>query len=275
MNRKRHQLSVNRGFFYVWADKLGTQREADGRPCFEGNHVPVWEKARKGQSRYAVLGKWAESLWKERKLSHQTYEEYLYLSRDGVLPKKRNLDEVRTWEARRSEQQERDETSRRVKARLFKPFEEDPAVTSWLQLFRQELDRYPFLVVLAPSRAGKTEFAKSLFRRPLVLGVGDLEHFPEGMRQFERSVHDGLVLDDLRDFAFCVKHQEKLQGKVDKAVEFASTPGGKCAYEKWLWRVPVVFTANYTTRNRELLQSNDFLGNSDNRVVVTRAAPPT
>ena len=41
------------------------------------------------------------------------------------------------------------------------------------------------------------------------------------------------------------------------------------------WRVPVVFTANYTTRNRELLQSNDFLGNSDNRVVVTRTAPPT
>lgn len=61
-----------------------------------------------------------------------------------------------------------------------------------------------------------------------------MEHFTEGMRQFDRSLHDSLVLDDLRDFAFCVKHQEKLQGKVDKAVELASTPGGKCAYQKWL-----------------------------------------
>ena len=102
-----------------------------------------------------------------------------------------------------------------------------------------------------------------------------MEHLAEGMRQFDRSLHDSLVLDDLRDFAFCVKRQEKLQGKVDKAVELASTPGGKCAYQKWLWRVSVVFTADYTTRSRELLESNDFLGNSENRVVVTRVGPPT
>ena len=130
-------------------------------------------------------------------------------------------------------------------------------------------------VVHAPSYCGKTEWANSLFQRPLELKVGTLQHFPEAMRRFDRDNFDGLVLDDVRDLTFLSEHQEKLQGKVDKAVEFASTPGGKCAYEKWLWRVPVVFTANYTTRNRELLQSNDFLGNQDNRVVVTRTAPPT
>lgn len=274
LNKKRFQPSVDRGFFYVFADKVGTQRETDGRPCFEGNHVPVWVKAQKGQSRYAVLGKWAEALWKQRKLTHETFEEYLYLSRDGVGPKKRNLEEVRTWEARRQEQQEREEATRRVRARLFKPFDEVPEVTAWLQQFAEEKDRYSFLVVLAPSRAGKTEYAKSLFKRPLVVGVGDLEHFPDGMRQFQRGHHDGVVLDDLRDFFFCVKHQEKLQGKVDTTVEFASTPGGQCAYQKWLWRVPVVVTANYTTRNRDLLQNNDFLANPENRVVVTRTAPP-
>ena len=58
VNGKRQQLSVDRGFFYVFADKVGTQREADGTPCFEGNHVPVWAKAKRGQSRYPVLGKW-------------------------------------------------------------------------------------------------------------------------------------------------------------------------------------------------------------------------
>ena len=100
VNKKRYQTCVNRGFFYVFADKVGTQREADGRPCFEGNHVPVWVKAQKGQSRYAVQGKWCENLWKERKLGHEEYETYLYLARDGALSRKRNFDEVRSGRMR-------------------------------------------------------------------------------------------------------------------------------------------------------------------------------
>ena len=272
--KKRYQQSVNRGFWYVFADKVGTQREADGRPCFEGNHVPVWVKAQKGQSRYAVLGKWCENLWKERKLAHHTYEEYLYLCRDGVQGRKRNLDEVEAWEKRREEKEEREAATKRVRNSLFQPFEAVPVAEAWLSLFEQELDRYPFLVVLARSRAGKTEWAKSLFKTPLVLQVGDLEHFPDGMRKFDRKLHDGIVLDDLRDFYFCVRHQEKLQGKVDTEVEFAATPSGKHAYSKWLWKVPVVVTANFTTRNSDLLQQNDFLANGDNRVLVQRTAPP-
>ena len=274
-NGKRQQQSVNRGFFYVFADKVGTQREADGTPCFEGNHVPVWVKAKKGQSRYPVLGKWCENLWKARKLDHDTYEEYLYLTRDGVLSRKRNLDEVKGWEERREERTERETVTKRVRAALFKPFEKVPAAEAWLSLFHEELDRYPFLVVLARSRAGKTEWAKSLFKQPLVLQVGTLEHFPDGMRKFRRKFHDGIVLDDLRDFSFCERHQEKLQGKVDTEVEFASTPSGQYTFSKWLWRVPVVITANYTTKNRELLETSDFLANENNRVLVERTAPPT
>lgn len=82
------------------------------------------------------------------------------------------------------------------------------------------------------------------------------------------------MLDDLRDFYFCVRHQEKLQGKVDAVTEFAATPSGQYAFEKWLWKVPIVVTANYTTKNRDLLDSNDFLANPDNRVLVHRTSPP-
>ena len=220
------------------------------------------------------LGKWCENLWKARKLAHDTYEEYLYLTRDGILSRKRNLDEVKCWEDRREEKEEREAVTKRVRATLFKPFEAVPAATAWLSLFSQELDRYPFLVVLAPSRAGKTEWAKSLFKQPLVVQVGELEHFPDGLRKFQRKIHDGIVLDDMRDFYFCERHQEKLQGKVDTEVEFASTPSGQYAFSKWLWRVPVVVTANYTTKNRNLLETSDFLANEGNRVLVERTAPP-
>ena len=258
---------------HVWADKIGTQREADGRPCFEGNYVPVWVPAASGQGRYAVSAKWAEVLWKQRKLSHQTYQEYLYLSRDGVLPRKRNLEEVWRWEQERAQDEEREHATKRVRAKLFRPFPEQPAATAWLQMFGQELDRYPFLIVLAPSRAGKTEYAKSLFTNPLVLQIGDLDHFPDGLRHFDRHAHDAVILDDLRDFKFCVLHQEKLQGKVSTKFEFATTASGMFAYSKWLWKVPLVFTANYTTRNLELLRQNDFLGRPENRVLIELAGP--
>ena len=42
LNRKRLQVSINRCFFYVWADKIGTCRDADGQPCVVGNYAPCW-----------------------------------------------------------------------------------------------------------------------------------------------------------------------------------------------------------------------------------------
>ena len=79
---------------------------------------------------------------------------------------------------------------------------------------------------------------------------------------------DAIILDDVRDLDFLVQHQEKLQGKYDTRVEFGTTEGGTCVYHRWLWRVPVVVTANLTTKNRDFLDSDDFLGNLDNRVLV-------
>ena len=266
--KRRFQMSVNRSFFYVWADKEGTQRDKDGAPCVEGDHQPVWTKAR---SRYQVFGKWCENLWKQRKLSHERYEEYLFFTRDGVVSRKRNLDVVKEREQYDDEAVERSEATKRVKSR-FVEFAPVPEAVAWLQLFKEELDRYPFLVVLGPSRSRKTEWAKSLFKSPLQLDVGTLEHFPDGIRNFDRKRHDGIVLDDVRDFYFLVYHQEKLQGKVERSVTFAEAPSGGYAHRKWLWKVPIVVTANFSTMNQQLLHTDDFLSHHENRVVVRRQA---
>jgi hypothetical protein len=85
--------------------------------------------------------------------------------------------------------------------------------------------RYPILVVFGPSHSGKTERANSLFKQPLELKVGSFEHFPNQLREFKRGYHDGLVLDDVRDFQWIVNHQDKLQGKYSKELEFGSTQG--------------------------------------------------
>ena len=67
---------------------------------------------------------------------------------------------------------------------------------------------------------------------------------------------------------FLQAHQEKVQGKYDARVEFASTPGGRCAYPYWLFKVPIVVTVNFSTANLTLLETDDFLGCDANRVVI-------
>ncbi|CAE7245581.1 unnamed protein product, partial [Symbiodinium natans] len=219
--RKKLQQSINRGMFYVWADKVGTLRLPSGETCVAANYEPCWTEARRT---YQVLGKWPEALWKQRKLTSAKYEQYLFLTRDGVLARKRNLDAVREHEFPGSAR--------------------------------------------GRSMVGKTEWVKSLFKRALELKVGSLDIFPEGMRAFDRDTHDGIILDDVRDLKFIAEHQDKLQGKYDTRVEFATTPGGTCAYRKYLFAVPVAVTINNSTRNLDFLRAHDWLGSERNRVLV-------
>ena len=105
-------------------------------------------------------------------------------------------------------------------------FPEVPEVTSCLALFEDEDGRCLFLLLLCCSCAKKTEFAKSLFKNPLELKVGNLQHFPARMGEFKPGTRDAIILDDVRGLDFLVQHQEKLQAKSDVKVEFSSTPGG-------------------------------------------------
>ena len=258
--KKKLQQSIDRGMFYVWANKIGTVSVAS-------NYEPCWTQATRT---YSVLGKWPEALWKQRKLTTEQYETYLYLTWDGVLARKRNLDAVREHEASLAEAALIESNVRRVRANaaLYRPFPAVPVVQAWLAMFREDRLRYPVLVVLGASHTGKTEWVKSLFKNALELKVGSLQVFPESMRGFERGMHDAIILDDVRDLAFLAEHQDKLQGKYDTRVEFATTPGGTCAFRKYLFAVPIAVTVNYSTRNLEYLQSHDWLSHEGNRVLV-------
>lgn len=224
-----------------------------------------------------MSGKWPEDLWQSYKLTHDVYEEYLYKSRDKVVARKRNLECVREKELETQGKAEVQEVAKRVRGNplLFRPFPEVPAAVAWLREFQEDALRYPILIVLGASMSGKTEWAKSLFGNPLEMKVGALTHFPDAMRSFIRGTHDGIVLDDVRDLKFVADNQDKLQGKYDAMVEFGSTPGGVCAYQKYLYQVPVAVTINYSTANLEYLETHDWLKNSGNRVLVTfPIAPP-
>lgn len=266
--KKKLQQSIDRGMFYVWANKIGTYKDEFGSPCVDGNYGPAWTEG--FLMRYRVMSKWAETLWQEYKLDHTVYGSYLLKSRDGYINKKRNLEAAIQGEQEEAELKEIDENTKRIRDNksLYRPFPEVEKAVVWLKCFLVDMLRYPLLVVLGPSGSGKTEWAKSLFTKPLELKVGSLTTFPDGMRAFNRHVHDGVILDDVRDMAYITDNQDKLQGKYDAHVEFATTQGGTCAYKKYLFATPIVVTANYSTVNLAFLQSHDWLGKDLNRVVV-------
>ena len=164
-----------------------------------------------------------------------------------------------------------DERVKRIRGSTttYQAFPTIQAVEEWKALFLVDALRYPILILHGPSFTGKTEYAKSLFPKHLELKIGALQHFPDTMRSFQRGTHMAIILDDVRDMAFLVQHQDKLQGKYDAFVEFASTPGGQCAYAKDLFCTPIIVTINNSTVNRQLLTTDDWLGNSRNRVVIT------
>ena len=269
--RKKLQESFDRAFFYCWAEKLGKAYDADGTPCRAGNYEPAWTTCR---FTYPVRWKWAFNLWWKYKLSDERYDAYLFLCKDGSEGRKRYLGAWRQRKEAEEQDAEMEAVVKRVRHSVFTPFPSVPAAQAWLSQFERELDRFPFLVALGPSRSRKTEWAKSLFKSPLELKIGALDQFPEAFRRFSRKVHDAVVLDDVRDAYFFVLHQEKLQGKYNGVVEFASTAGGTCAFWKDLWKVPVVLTVNNSTRNLSILATDDFCSKPANVVFLSFASRP-
>ena len=94
------------------------------------------------------------------------------------------------------------------------------------------------------------------------------------MKKLNRSVHDGLVLDDLRDLIFLAENQEKLQGKYNRPIELFNTPGGELTVTIDLYRLPIVFTINNSTRNLDYLDTHDFCKKRENVRLLSFAGRP-
>lgn len=273
-SKRNPQASIDRAFFYVFADKIGTCRTRAGAICVAGNYGPVWSACR---FHYQVPGAWPEKLWQRRQLTHGVYAEYLVLCRDGIPARTRNLEATREGEGRLADEAEILENVKRIRGNpdLFMPFKEFPQIQRWLSTFQVDALRYAMVLVSGPSGMGKTELAKSWFKNPLCMKVGELSSsFPAKMREFDRRVHDGVVLDDVRDLLFVASFQHVFQGKSDEEIYFAETPGDTCRYSKLLFRTPFVATINRSTRNLEYLRTHDYISKESNCIVLELTEPP-
>ena len=143
----------------------------------------------------------------------------------------------------------------------------------WRAAHAEVAFRYPILLILGPSYAGKTQFAMSIFERPLVLRVGASLTFPDGLRRWTKgSGYDGIVLDDVRNLDFVTLQQDTLQS-CNMIQEFGRSGTGMYCFYRNLFQVPFVLTVNWTTQGLKKLLTDDFMKKATN-VQLLRYPPP-
>ena len=223
----------NRGHFYCWAPKKGT--------LYTGSNWKPW-------GNYRVMGKWLDDLWTDGKLEHSTYGSLALSVRVGYAGRKRDLDLVTAAE----KEAKVDRQMIRVDAALAKlraPFLTFAAVEAWQDTFLELRFRWSLLVLVADSASGKSSFAESLFDRPYVLTVEDATHLD--LKDFDRDVHDGIVLDNVNSWKQILSWRAVLQARN------AKSKGGQSAtnvysYAQYLFGVPVAVTVDLDAPDAEL-----------------------
>ena len=196
------QSDINRGFFYVFANKRGTVLDDAGEAIYWGNYGPDWYEHTKFH--FEVNATWPQKLWKRHKLDHDVWEAYMLLCREGLQARQNNLKRVREAEQKRDNAAERKAVVARFQADPSKvvEFKTFAVIEQWRKIMLEERQRYPILIIVGESLLGKTQLAKSIFHSPLQLNIGTLALLQDAMRTFNRKRRGSMVLDDARDLEF-------------------------------------------------------------------------
>ena len=104
--------------------------------------------------------------------------------------------------------------------------------------------RYSMLVLVGPSKMGKSEWAKDMrgVDKTLVVDCQNAEH-PD-LADFDPQRHAAIVFDEISGPDFVLHNKKLLQGHVDGA-RLGQSPTQRFAYEVMLWRVPIILTCNH------------------------------
>lgn len=228
-----YQVASDRAHFYVWAHKVGGCLTYGWRRvcgCCAASHaraaprrhphISIHIGSQVGTCRvatnympwadYKLFGKWPEDLWWQGKLAHDTYFQYSVKCRKGHDMRMRDFHAV----CRDEGEARTDAEIRKRKAELatlLHPFRQIAAVEEWAEQYLVVSPRCKMLLLHADSRAGKTSFAESLFNCPFVVTVEDNQFLD--LKGFDRSRHDGIVLDNVNSFGQLLRWRAVLQAR--------------------------------------------------------------
>ena len=246
------QQSLATAHFYLAMRKVGKLRHRSNVEAFKD----YWPAIRRVDG-FRLSGKLDDEAWLYyRSLFTVNFARAF----DDVAKKRRYEEELKVSKMRR----ESEEIEQRLRSSAaYITFPGSDLVQLWKENFAHYHMRFPILVLFGPSRASKTEYAKSLFSNPLLLQVGHSMFLPDGMRSYDRDRHDCIIYDDVRNADFIRKHQEVFQSK-STIVELGRSPTGQSSFNVLLYRTPQIFTLNFSTEHLEVFHDDDFCSNPGN-----------
>ena len=150
---------------------------------------------------FVIEPRWLVHLWAQQKITRSDYVAELLRSRMRV----RGIIAELEWQERRGHYERLLAESRKIQAAVAKqqcPFRKIGAVEKWKAQYPvfnpgkvvPLQSRYKFLVLNGPSRKGKSEYARSLCTRSLVVECANVEE--PRLQEFSREKHSLVVFEE-------------------------------------------------------------------------------
>ena len=154
--------------------------------------------------------------------------------------------------------------------RDFKP--KPLQVRRWLASLDVPDWRYSMLVLVGPSKMGKSEWAKDMRGPDHTLLVDCQNAMHPDLVEFDPQRHLAVVLDEISGPDFVLRNKKLLQAHVDGA-RLGQSPTQRFAYDIMLWRVAIVLTCNHWDPAADVPRPSDRDWLKENCVVETVSEP--
>ena len=223
---------------------------------------------------FLIKGDWIVDWWRKEKLGMEKAQDEL--ARWKVNNCKRWVQEILWTERKRDEiasLKERFEVREQLKL-AFAQFRNFPKINDWMQFYKRQhwgkLSRFRFLVLVGPSKMGKTNLALSLFGVHYTFVSQCTGTITPYLAGYSRRHHKAILLDEAQP-ELVLAHKQLFQANVDGALVGNSTTGCYANYY-WLYQVPLIISTNRWFTEEELeKEDNKWL--KENSIVVTITAP--
>ena len=260
------RLAAAQGLWYVTVEKCGTISVA-------GNFW-AWRD-------YVPRAEWYRGLWEAHKLTHEMYAAFSRKLRSHHSDRKRDLVELEADERRRAvlEHVAKELASLKTTG-AFQPMRAFPEVEAFVQHFEGgSRMRRPILAIVGGTNLGKSVLAASVLERVgTAFGLTDfLEITVEDdafldLTDLDIRRHAGVLLDGVGDVKVLQKNREVIQGR-PKAQKAGKSQAMRFSSVYTLCRRAVVVTFDLSAANLDMLESDHWLSNPNNVILLKLASP--
>ena len=213
---------------------------------------------------------WAFNLLQQEKITVATAREVIIRCAKNVPRLLANLDGYAR--ARREIAETKQLAVARTSVQVsLRPFKRLPQVEEWLSLFHEQRDRYPFLVLVGPSRLGKTQFAEALVPLRRSLSVDCSSAIEPDLRHYASDEVDSIIFDEAKA-AMVIRCKRLFQAPVG-LVNLGLSATNCNAYQVMVHRKRLIVCSNTWSAEVMSLPAIDATWILANSVVVSVTTP--